>query len=79
MSRAHDRFVPNAVYRGSPDNVGFRKTVITTSMSDMRRKRTCCLRPHAGHNWCLLDFRKADRYVVIISTVKGTDLFEPIF
>ena len=53
--------------------------VLKLRISVKRRKQTCCLRLHAGHNWCLLDFRKADRYVVIISTVKGTDLFEPIF
>jgi len=31
-------FVPNVVYRGSPDNVGFRKTAIATLMSDMKAK-----------------------------------------
>ncbi|WP_143412417.1 hypothetical protein [Gluconobacter sp. DsW_056] len=32
---ASGSFVPNAVYRGSPDNVGFRAAAINTSMSDM--------------------------------------------
>jgi len=42
------RFVPNAVYRGSHDNVGFWATAVTTSTSDMRRKQQIRLRLHLG-------------------------------
>lgn len=31
----NDRTVPSAVYRGSPDNVGFRADAITTLMSTL--------------------------------------------
>ena len=39
MPQGNDRFVPNAVYGGLPDNVGFQATAITTSMSAERRKQ----------------------------------------
>ncbi len=39
---ANRRFVPNAVYRGSPKNVRFRAATIPTSMSDMRRLPPVC-------------------------------------
>ncbi|WP_426067788.1 hypothetical protein ACQW08_00990 [Gluconobacter japonicus] len=34
---------PNSVYRGSPDNVGFRATAITTLMSTLKAKAACLL------------------------------------
>ena len=36
-------YVPNAVYRGSPKNVGFRATAIITSTSEMRATAACLL------------------------------------
>lgn len=38
--------VPNTVYRGPHDNVGFRATAITTSTSGMRTTAACLLLHH---------------------------------
>lgn len=42
-SKPTEQNVPNAVYRGSPKNVGFRATAIITSTSDMRVSTGCPL------------------------------------
>ena len=55
------RIIPNALYRASSDNVGFRATTITTPVSVLRRKQQVRLRLHVGHRPTTKRSLKADR------------------
>lgn len=43
---ANGSFVPNVVYRGSLDNVGFRATIIAASVSEMKATAARLLLQH---------------------------------